>query len=95
MNNTFGVATTSGKVSVTAASGVILAANPKRTYASIQNTSGVALWLGLGSDAIVGEGMVINPGQTYEFTRGSNPFIGTLYGILASGGPEDIPIQEN
>ena len=93
-NLTFGALSTSGKVAVTAASGVAMAANARRTYASIQNTSGVAMWLGLGVAAVVGEGIRVNPNQVYEFTIDSIPFVGTLHAIMASGASVDQPIQE-
>ena len=85
---------TSDNVAVAATTTKILSANSGRVYASIQNTSGIMLWLGLGVAAVVGKGLRVSPGQTYEFTPETNGFVGQVNGILASGGPESLPIQE-
>jgi len=92
---TYNTLSTHTKVAIASAlSTLALAMNGRRIYASIQNNGGVSMWLGMGVAAVVGEGFEVAPGGYYEWDMATNPFVGPLYAIMASGDPVDQPIQE-
>lgn len=79
------VVTHSG-VTVGTGSTAILAANPRRLYAEIINSSDEGVWIKLGGTAVVGEGIYIAPGGfSYEIKYNENLFLGAINGICNSG----------
>lgn len=68
-----------------AADSQILAANERRLYAEIVNSSDVGIWLSLGATAVIGEGNYLAPnGWSYEINS-DNMWRGEVRGIAASG----------
>ena len=67
---------------------LVLAANANRLYALLVNVSDEAIYLGLGTDAIQGEGLpLLTKGSHYEMSgKFDNLYIGVINGICASGG---------
>jgi hypothetical protein len=64
---------------------LILAANDRRLYAEITNSSDVGIWLSLGSTAVIGVGIYLAPnGYSYEINP-DNMWRGEVRGIAASG----------
>jgi hypothetical protein len=80
--------------SVTDASGVILAANPLRTYALIINLVGEYVWLGLGHDAVENGGILLTTiGSNYEITL-VNLFRGAIYAVRNAGKTGNVLVLE-
>lgn len=76
-----------GTASVTAASTAVLAANERRLYAEIVNTSSNGVYLGFGVAAVVGQGVYIAP-NGYSFVIDSTfMWRGTVTAIAAVAGP--------
>lgn len=78
---------TPGTASVTNVSTAVLAANDRRLYAEIVNSSVNGVWLGFGVPAVVGTGPYVAPnGASFEI----NPdfmWRGTVTAIAAVAGP--------
>ncbi len=74
-------------VTVTTASGLVLANNGTARYRSFKNcSSSVSLWLGLGAPAVVGYGICIEPRGTYEMAFVSqNIYTGEIFAVSESG----------
>ena len=90
---TYSSLSTHKKVTVTDVSTEILPANARRVYSMIRNTAGASMWIGKGETAVVGEGQLVRPGEWCEINVNTNPFIGSIHGILESGS-SDIPVEE-
>ncbi len=76
---------THGGVTVGTGSTVILAANDRRLFAEIINSSNEGVWIKLGATAVVGEGIYIAPnGFSYVIDR-NNLWRGAVNGICTSG----------
>jgi len=74
------------------ASGLVLPANLGRKYASFVNDSTEVIYLSLGREAVLGEGIRLNPeGGWYEITLG-NLYLGDIHAI--STGPGSLSIVE-
>ncbi len=73
--------------SATDTTSAALAANDSRMYAMFQNDGDVTVYLRLGADAILNEGIRINAnGGSYEISdRLGNLFLGAVNCIAASG----------
>ena len=74
-------------VSVAATSTTVLAANGSREYALIQNDSDEAIYISIGTAAILNSGIRLNPnGGSYEMSRAlGNLKVEAIYGISTSG----------
>lgn len=74
-----------GSVSVGSSTTEIFAANDDRQSATIVNDSDEEVYLGLGVAAVMNKGIRLNAaGGSYEINL-SNPWVGTVNGICASG----------
>lgn len=71
---------------VTSTSGEVLAANGYARYRCFKNDSQtVACWLGLGTPAVVGYGICIEPRGTYEMAYAyQNMFVGEVFSVSES-----------
>lgn len=77
----------------TGASALIVAANTKRKYLIIGGHTSVGLWLGLGQAAVIGTGLYVPAGASYEFDD-DNLYQGAINGILASGAGQSVGAAE-
>jgi hypothetical protein len=74
-------------VSVGSASTKILSKNERRGYATITNTSDEAIYVSLGEDAVMGQGVpLLFNGSSLEIGGGGDNFFDNIYAICASGG---------
>lgn len=81
-------------VSVPALGALVLAANPKRYYALIVNTSNTPIWLGFGSQNAAGQGVYVAPGGfAYEIDR-NNLYQKAIYAAHAGSGSKDLNVTE-
>lgn len=76
-----------------AGSVALVAVNTKRKYLLIGGHTTVGLWLGLGQAAVVGTGLYIPAGASYEFD-GDNLYQGAINGILTSGADQAVGAAE-
>lgn len=82
-----------GTASLDTNSALIVAADPRRRYVEITNSSDVGVWLALGGPAVIGEGIYLGPaGFSYEINI-NNLWRGTIYAIAASGSGKVVGIQ--
>lgn len=81
--------TPDGKTAVTvgSSSGAVLAANPARTHALIKADidNSEAITIEIGGAAVVGEGIVLDPGEAYQIGP-LNYTAAAINGICTSGG---------
>lgn len=75
---------TMGTATITVASTALLAANPRRRYASISNSGANGVWLGFGAAAVVGSGVYVPPNGGQYIIEGENRWKGTVFGIVAA-----------
>lgn len=68
----------------TTTSSTVLAANPNRKYAYINNQSGSTIYIKLGAAAVVGQGIKLVNDSKYEITR-DNLWLGTVNAITNAG----------
>lgn len=74
-------------VTIGAASGGILPADPLRLFALIVNDSAHKIWLGFGADAVVGDGPMLAPNGSYVMSPAfKNLWLGTVNGISLNAG---------
>jgi len=65
---------------------LVLPANPRRGYASFVNDSLEVIYLSLGEEAVIGQGVRLNPeGGWYEITQ-TNLYQGDIYAICPGAG---------
>jgi hypothetical protein len=77
------------------ASVLILAANERRRFAEIVNSSDVGIWLSLGGTAVIGTGIYLGPnGFSYEINS-EHLWKGTVSGIAASGAGKIVGTTES
>ena len=80
-------------VAVETSTTVVLATNPSRGYALFVNNSNQDMYLGLGADAVMNQGIRINAnGGRYEIND-TNLFTGAVNAI-ASGGAKSLVVTE-
>lgn len=72
------------QVQVNTGSTQLLAANPNRLYAEINNNGPEIVWVQLGIDAVVGEGKRLSPGSMLNFV-GNELYLGTISAISKNG----------
>jgi hypothetical protein len=73
---------------------LVLAANPRRTYAIIQNVSTVDMWMMFGSQGAVNQGVMIPAnGYSYEIDR-NNLWQGAIYCIHSSGINQSVNVLD-
>lgn len=77
--------TESSAVLSNAASTVLLAANPRRLYAEIINSSDVGIWLSLSGTAVIGQGIYLGPNGFSYVINFDLLWKGQVSGIAASG----------
>jgi hypothetical protein len=75
---------TEATVSVTTSSIAVLSADARRKYALISNGGAAGLWLSHGGTAVVGTGVYVPAGASYEIDA-DNLWTGAVAGIAASG----------
>lgn len=81
------------KISVGAATTVILAANASRAYLAIVNDSDEVVYIAIGANAVMNSGIRLNPnGGVLELTETDVP-TQAVNGICASGG-KNVTVQE-
>lgn len=81
-------------VSVGAASTAILAANSRRLYAEIVNSSDTGIWINFGAAAAVGTGIYIAPAG-FSFVMNSEfMWRGTVFGISAGAAGKVVAVLE-
>ena len=75
------------KVTVGSATTAVLAASGKREYALIQNDSDEAMYLGIGTAAVLNTGVRLNAnGGSYEISRNAGNLVqDAINGICTSG----------
>jgi len=74
------------KIDVGTTSVLILPANVRRRYASFVNDSLETIYLSLGQEAVLGQGIRLNPeGGWYEITS-TNLYTGNVFGIATGAG---------
>lgn len=73
------------KVTVGATSTLVLDTNGARTYALLVNDSDETIYLALGEDAVMNEGIPLFTTGALEI-NGFKAYKGKVYGICASGG---------
>ena len=72
-------------VQVTNASAVLLAAHPNRRHAIFLNQdASAAAYLNIAATAVIGLGIKLGPGDSYEMTPGRNLTTAAIYAIAAS-----------
>lgn len=80
--------------SLTTSSAALIAANERRKYALIVNSSDVGVWVSFGATAVIGTGVYLAPaGGSYELDD-DNLFLGVINGIAASGAGKVVGIVE-
>lgn len=85
---------TSSTANVSNVDSTPLPANASRVYALIINNSDTAIFLALGATAVVGQGILLNPGGgTYEIS-GNNLYKGAIHAITSVVGPKVLMITE-
>ena len=62
----------------------LLSNNSLRRYAKVNNNGGVAIWVQLGTIALVGQGTRLMPGAQLEFNA-SNLYLGEINAISNNG----------
>lgn len=81
-------------VSVPAAGVLVLSANTRRFYATIQNVSNTDIWIMFGSQNIVGQGLLIpKNGFSFEIDR-LNLWQGEVYAIHGAAGTKDVNVLD-
>lgn len=76
---------TNGKVTVGATSTLVLAARSGRLYGLLINDSNEVIYLALGADAVMNQGIRLSPfGGAIELD-GEKPFFGDVRAICSSG----------
>jgi hypothetical protein len=73
---------------VGATSGSVLDANPLREWVLIQNNSGSNVFLALGTDAAVGEGILLATGESIEFSATRHNLYLGIINAIAEGDVE-------
>ncbi len=85
------------KVTVGSSTTKVLDANGDRRLLVLTNMSDEVIWLGLGEDAVVGEGIPLaaNGGnlEDEKLEPSDRMFVGQVNAICASGG-KDLAVQE-
>lgn len=80
--------------SLTTTSAALIAANERRKYALIVNSSDVGVWVSFGVAAVIGTGVYLAPaGGSYELD-GDNLYLGVINGIAASGNGKVVGLVE-
>lgn len=81
-------------VAVTTAGLLVLAANNRRFYATIQNVSNTDIWIMFESQNAVGEGLLIpKNGFSFEIDR-LNLWQGAVYAIHGGSGTKDVNVLD-
>lgn len=81
--------------SVTNTTSQILAANERRLYAEIVNSSSTGVWLYLGTGpAVVGTGIYLAPNGFSYVINTENMWRGAVQAIAGSAGPHVVGIHE-
>ena len=79
---------------VTTSTSAILAANSNRLYAVIVNDSDVVIYLGIGANAVLNQGVRINAnGGAYEINW-TNLYTGAINGIHGGTGNKVVTVFE-
>ncbi len=71
-------------VPVTTGSTELLAANPDRLYAQLNNNSNQVMWVSLGEDAAVGRGQRMSPGAMLNFVD-NELYLGAINAVTGTG----------
>lgn len=73
---------------------LVLAANNRRFYATIQNVSNTDIWIMFGSQNAVGQGLLIpKNGFSFEIDR-LNLWQGSVYAIHGGAGTKDVTVLD-
>jgi len=73
----------------------IVTANASRKAIAIGGHATVGLWLGFGTDAVVGTGFFVPPSVTVQFGENDGTlFQGQIFGKLASGVDQAVGFAE-
>ena len=84
----------SDHVTVLAVSTLVRAADANRVSLDLVNDGDSVIYLSLGNEAVIGDGMRINPrGGTYHIGTG-NLWLGEIYGITGDGNMCNMTISE-
>ena len=87
-------AAVTSRVVITDVSGEVLAESLSRAGAVICNDGNEVVYLGLGDDAVAGEGIRLNPlGGAYEITL-NNLFLGSVTAVCAAGKTSVVSILQ-
>lgn len=83
------------EASVTTSSSEVLAANANRKYVRLQSDTTTALFLKLGAEAVVDEGVKLTNTQFFEISAAKgNLFTGAIYAIHGGSGGQNLMITE-
>lgn len=93
-HNRVSVITPTTAVVSNAASSTILAANPRRLFASIINASANGIYLGFGAPAVVGQGVYIGPNGFGWSIDPSFDWRGTVTAIAVAGAANTVAILD-
>lgn len=93
-NNHIKVIAVNASVSVGAGSTAILAANSRRLYAEIVNTSDTGIWINFGAAAAVGTGVYIAPAGFSFVIDNSFMWRGTVFGISAGAAGKVVAVLD-
>ncbi|MBT9174013.1 MAG: hypothetical protein DDT21_02424 [Syntrophomonadaceae bacterium] len=69
----------------------LLAGNAWRSYALVQNLSGVAVEIGFRSGLVLGQGIRVSSGQAW---LDESAHTGEIYAVAATAGPHDVRVAE-
>jgi hypothetical protein len=84
---------TSGNKSIGATTTEVVAANEARKYLILVNDSNEAIYLSLGSAAVMNKGIRLNANGGSLEIAGEHPFRGAINGICTSGGKNACVFQ--
>jgi hypothetical protein len=76
---------TNGKVAVGATSTTVLTANDGRKYCALVNDSDEAIYVSLGTAAVMNQGIRLNANGGSLEIAGERPYRGAIYAICTSG----------
>lgn len=74
----------------------VIAAAPARKYLRLQNDDGaLSVWIKVGADAVLNEGIKLGPGEDYEMRQDKNNVDARVVnGIASAAGPAVVLVTQ-